>query len=351
MQTKKAWADKLMIGFYKKEATYGAGVTMDATNACSLSGYKAQVEWGDTVVNDKEETTGTEFGTTSEIVEQRVKMTVSESNAKPNTLIGLAAMALGSVTATQDGALAAYSQKIIPATVGTVLPSTQAEATIAGIQRAYKGLKVDTLKIAANDRLVSVEAGLMGDGSRATSATAFVASLTESWLKLADCKVYLENGTAISISPTLVQAAEDISSGAPVDLSARIQGVEWNWNNKLEGQPGYGGAGLLQDLDYGKRETSLKFTLLFNDATEIDHYLNMDPLAIEFDLKGGLIAATGAMYYGFHLIVPRFKLLNAPLPKEENGIYVCEMECDIQDDGTNPAVIIEGYSSKPAYLA
>ena len=351
MQTNKGWADKVMIGFYKKESAYDGGVTMDASKAVSLSGYTCEIEWPDTVINDKDEVTGTEFGTTSEIVESSTKMTVKESNAKPNTLIGLTAMAFGDITATQDGALAAYSQKIVPVTVGSALPSTQLEATIAGIQREYKGIKCDTLKIAANDRLVSVEAGLVGSGTRPTSATSYIASLVQSWLKLANCKVWMEDGSDISINATLVQATQDISSGTPVDLSTRLKGFEFNFNNKLVGQPGYGGGGVLQDLDYGKREVGLKFTLLFSSTTELDHYLARDPLAVEFDLKGGLIAATGAMYYGFHIIIPRFILNTAPQPKLDGDFYVCEMDCDIQDDGTNDAVIIEGYSSPAAFLA
>lgn len=353
MITKKGWASQFMLGAYKKEASYAAGVTMNGTNACSMRGFTAEITYDDVVDNDKAEITGAEFGTTQEILEQRVKISYKEEKAKPNSLIALAALALGNITSTQDGAYTAYKHKITRVAAGTALPSTQAEAKIGGPQYAFKGIKCNTLKISGKESGgVSIEAGLIGAGDRTTSATAFPAVITESWMKLRNAKFFLESGASISIAGTLTQGAQNISSGAGTNLSARMKSFDFNWDNALEGQPGFGGAGLYQDCDYGRRKADFKCSLIFNDSTELDYYLNQTVLAVELDLQGALIAAGGTMYYGFQLIIPRLMLKSAPFPKGgPNDSLMIDLDADIQDDGTNSPVIIEGYSAKAAYLA
>lgn len=353
MVTKKGWASQFMLGAYKKEATYGAGVTMDATNACSMQGFEAEISFPDVVVNDKDEITGTEFGTTQEIAESRVELTYKEAKAKPNTLAFLAALVLGSVTSTKDGAYNAWKHKATRVAAGTALPSTQAEFKMGGLQYAVKGIKGKSLKISASEAgFVSIEAALMGAGDRATSATAFAPVISESWMKVNQAKFFMEDGATISIAGALTQGAQNISSGAPADLSARFKSLELSFDNSLEGQAGSGGAGLYQDIDYGRRKADLKFSLLANDVTELNHYFNQDILAVEFDLKGALIATGGTMFYGAQIVVPRFKLKSAPWPKGgANDFLTIDMEVDIQDDGTNSPVIIETYTAKAAYLA
>ena len=353
MLTKKGWDRNLMLSLFKKEAAYDAGVTMSNANACSMKGFEVTIDWDDKVQDDKDAITGQEFGTDQEFITQAVKLSYKEPRAKPNSLIGLAALALGDITSTQDGAYTAYKHKIKPIASGSALASIHAEEKFGGIQYAYKGVKCNTLKIAGEaGGYISFEAGLLGSGTRATSATAFAAAITESWLKINKCKVWLEDGTDISISATLVQDAEDISSATPVDLKTRMKSFEFNWDNGMEGQEGFAGAGVFQDIDYGRRKADLKFSLLFSDDTELNHFLNQTPLAIEFDLKGALIAAGGTMYYGAQIIIPRFKLKKAPLPKGGvNDILTCDFECDVQNDGTNPVVLIEGYNAVAAYLA
>lgn len=353
MITKKGWASQFMMGAYKKEATFGAGITMDATNACSMRGFEAEITMPDVVMNDKDEVTGAEFGTTQEIIETRLEINYKEAKAKPNTVAALAALVFGAVTSTKDGAFNAWKHKITPVAAGTALPSTQVEFLVGGLQRAAKGIKGKSLKIAASESgLVSIEAALMGAGDRATSATAFVPVITESFLKVNQAKFWMEDGSNISVAATLTQDAQNISSATPASLGPRFKSFELTYDNGAEGQVGAGGAGLYQDIDYGRRKAELKFSLLFNDATELDHYLNQTPLAVEFDLKGALIAAGGTMYYGVQIIVPRFMLKAAPWPKGgPNDRLTIDMEADIQDDGTNSPVIIEVYTAKAAYLA
>ena len=161
MITKKGWDRNLMLSLFKKEATFNAGVTMSAPNACSMKGFEGEVTYDDKVVNNKDEVTGTEHGTDQELIAQGVKFSYKEKNAKPNSLAGIAALVMGNVASTQDGVLAAYKHKIIPVAVGTALPSIQVEEKFGGIQRAYNGMKGASLKIAAEaGGLVSLDAEL-----------------------------------------------------------------------------------------------------------------------------------------------------------------------------------------------
>lgn len=352
MITKKGWKRYFMASLFKKEDSYNAGVVMDDTNACSLLGFELEPSWEDEIATDKDEVTGKEFGSDQEIIQQAVKLTYREPKAKPNSLIGFSALALGNITSTQDGTYTAYKHKIIPVTVGNALPSIQVEEKTGEVQYKYTGIKANSIKISGEaGKLISLEVELLGSGNRETSSTAFASAISESWLKVANCKVWMENGSNISIAASLTQGSQDISSGTPTDLGVRFQSFEFNFNNNLEGQPGFGGNGIFQDIDYGRRAATLSFSLLFNDATELNHYLSQNPLAIEFDLKGALIATGGTMYYGFHLIIPRFKLKTAPIPKGGvDDFLTCDFDCEIFDDGTNPAVIIEGYNAISAYL-
>lgn len=352
METLKGWNQQLMMSLFKKEVTYDAGVTMDATSAALMKGYEVEPEWDDAVVSDKDEVTGQEFGTDQEINTKAVKISYKEPKLKPNTLAGLGALVMGSVVSTQDAALIAYKHKKTPIAVGSALPSIQVELKKGGLQYAYKGVKGNSMKLSAEaGGYLSGDFELIASGTRATSATAFVSAITESWMAIRNCKVWMENGANISIAAALTQHAQNISTGAATDIKARLKSFEVGYNNNLEGQIGFG-SDVFQDIDYSRRSIDLKFAMLFKDTTELNLFLNQTPVAIEFDLKGALIAAGGTMYYGTQIIVPRFKIKKAPLPKGGVGdILTCEFDCDVQNDGTNAPLIIETYTAKAAYLA
>lgn len=349
--THKKWLDQVMLSLFKQEATYDAGVTMNATNACSMREFEAVMDWPDEVIDDGGEITGSEGPTKQEIIFQAVNLSYKQARATPNTLIGLAALTLGNIVSTQDGAYIAYRHKNTRIAVGSALPSIQAEAKSAGIQYKITGLKSNTLKISGDNRFVSVESNLIGSGSRAASTTAFVAAITESWLKVANCKVFLENGANISIDATLTQGLKNISSGTPADIGPRFKNFELSYDNQQQGIDGYGGAAVFQDMHYGTRKQQFKFSLLFKDDTELNYYLNQTPMAIELDLKGGLIAAGGTLYYGCQIIVPKFQLKVVPHPKGERDEFAtADYDCTVLEDGTNSPFIIEGYNAKAGYL-
>jgi hypothetical protein len=352
-QLKKGWLQELMMSLFLKEATYNADVVMSAANACSMKRFEFNPDWPDVVDNDKGEITGTEHGTDQEIIEQRFAGTYTEPKTKPNSVAGLAALVLGDITSTKDGAEDAWRHKIVPVAVGTALPSMNLEHIKGGVQHKYNGVRGNSLKLAGvAGEFISLEAALMGSGTRAVSAVAFPAAITESVLPANLCSAWLESGSDISITATLVQASEDISGATPADIKARLKSFEFMFNNNLEEIPGFGGAGVLQDSDYGRRTIDFKAEIIFNDITELNHYLAQDELAIEIDCKGAQITGASTFFYGFQLIIPRFKLKTAPHPQGGVGdTLTLNIEGDVQDDGVNDACIIEVYNGQAAYLA
>ncbi len=348
----KGKSTELMLSLFTKEATYAAGVTMNDTNACGLKGYTVEEDWPDEVVTDREEITGSEFATTQEIITKGFTTPVAFPKARPNEIIGLMALAMGgAITSTQDAATGAYTHSPALAGIDSDLPSIQGEIIKGGIQYAYKGIKAGSVKIAGEaGKPVSMEAQLMGSGTRATSATAMAAKITESYVKTPQGFVWKESGANISIASSLTQGAEDISSGTPTDLAARIQKFEFNLDNKLEGDFGFGSE-VFQTLEKGIRELSLTMDLRFIDAIEMNHFLNQDNLALEIEFKGAQVPTASSLFYGFQLIVPRCRLRKAPLPKGgPMDALTQSLEVEFLDDGTNPIFRFEGYNAIAAYL-
>lgn len=346
------WQRQLMLSLYKKEASYNAGVTMNSTNACEMHGYDSDpADWNDEVVDDGQELTGSEFATKQEILRQRVEIAYAEPRAKPNSLAGIGALVLGNVASVQDGALVAYRHDITPIAAGTPLPSIQAEEKI-NTQRAYTGVVGKSLKISGKeDGFVGFSAQLIGSGSRATSATAFAAKITESWLKTTQMKVWLETGAQIAIAATPTQDAEDISSATPDDLKLRLISFDWEWDNQNFLNFGYGSA-VLQENDKGPmRKCTLTFSLRYNDDTELNYYINQDLAAIEFDAKGALIATGGAMFYGMQLVVPAFRLKKIGRKGKVGDFFTQDFEATVLNDGANAVSKLSVYNAKAAYLA
>jgi len=350
MITKHGWEEQLAMSLFLKEASYNAGVTINSSNACSMDQFEFDPDWADRVESDKDTVTGKEFGNDQEIIQQMTSFKYSEKRAMPNSLIGLAGLVFGSVVT--SGAGADKTHTIVPVAVGTALPSIQINHKKGGVQYGYTGVKGSSIEIKAEEGgPVSIAVEMMGSGSRATNATAFPAVIDESWLLAKNCKVWMENGGSISIDASPVQDVESISSGTPVDLKARMKSFTYKFNNNPEGQAGFGGLGVYQDIDKGRRAAELSFQLRFVDATELNHFINQNPLAIEFDLAGSTIPS-GSLKFGYQLIVPRFKLKKAP--KAEGGpddSLVLTMDCEVFEDGTNPVTKLIGYNARTAYLA
>lgn len=348
MITQKGWATKIMLSLFKKEATYDAGVTMSDVNACTFTGFKGKVDWPDSVAADDDTISGYEFGTSQEILEQNVGLTISQERSHPNFVIGLAALTLGAISSAKDGANDAYTHTITPSASNASNPSIQGEVLCGAVQFAYKGLKADNLKISGDKgSYLKTECKMTGSGTRATSATAFAAAISEGWLKFRDSKIWIESGANISIDTTPAQGAENISSGTPTALTSRIQSFEFNWDNANEKQF------QSQDIQPGRRKAGLKISVYFNDITEMNYYINQTNLAVELNLTSSTkIDADGALYYGIIIQVPRCRLKSVPMPDAgATGPLTVDLDLTILDDTVNDAVQITGFNAVAAYLA
>jgi hypothetical protein len=359
--TLKGWNRSTMMSLFKKEATYDAGVVMNNSPqyACSMNGYELDVTWPDKLLTDKDEITGKEHGYSQDFLTKGVKMVYKEDKVKPNTLAGLLALALGSVTTSSVfSPTTGYDHYIKPVAVGTGLPSIEVTDLFGGLQYTYKGVKCDKLKLSGKQAgPLALSADLIGSGTRDVSALAFAAAISESWLLMGNCKVWMETGADISIaaSPAPGQGSEDISSATPDILGPRMESFDLDYDNKLKGQYGFGGGYVLVDQDFERREIGLKLGMRFVDATELALFLALSPCAIEFDLSGSIIYTTspaGTLKYGCSIIIPRMMLKQAPLPKGgPNNTLTCDLDFEVFEDGTNPAIMFHVYNAQAAYLA
>jgi len=353
-QGKKGWNQSLMISSLTKEASYDAGIVHGALTSQGLTGYEFTPDWAYKVVHDKDEVTGKEHGYTQEIVSYGHKFNLKFPKCKPNDLAIFSALCLGTYAATQDPGKTAYRHKCTPVAEGSELPSVALVHLIGGIQTEYTGVKGNTLKLSGEEGgLLSLECELIGSGTSATNADSFIAAVSESWLKMDTCTVWLESGANIQIAATATQGTEDISSATPDAIKARMKNFEFTWNNNLQEEPGFGGAGVLQGLSYGRRGASLKMTMRFDSTTEIAYFTAQDAMAVEFDFKGAsLIASGGTMYFGGQLVIPRCKVKAYPKPEGgANDTLTQTLDFEVFEDGTNSAVILTAYTATAAYLA
>jgi hypothetical protein len=351
---KKGWDQYLMASVFKKEATYAAGVTHTSVTSCSFKGFDFDPGYADTITSDKDEITGKEHGYDQEITAYGNNPTLKFARVRPNDFAAFAALVMGSTTPSQDASLTAYRHKNIPIADGSDLSSISIVHKIGAIQTEYKGVKGNTLKLSGEaGGFLSMDVGMMASGQRATNAASFAATITESWMKVDQLKFFLESGANISIGATPTQGSEDISSATPDDFSIRGKSFEFGWDNKMVGQPGFGGAGYLQDAVYERRGASFKSTIQFASAAEIAYFTAQDACAIELDFKAAaLIAVGGAFYYGASIIIPRAKIKTYPQPKGGvNDSLTQDFDFEVFEDGTNPPVIIYNYTAQAAYLA
>lgn len=350
---KKRFSSLFMIAAYLKEASHGAGVVMDASNATSSKKFTLEYEIADVMDNDKEEISGSEHGTTQEIIEFMTNFTFSEASLKSNSLAWVVALVLGNTAATKDGAFDAYRHKNIPVVPGVALPTTQLEFKIGDEQKKCLGVFGKSFTLTGEEKKPwAIEAALSGD-KRPDSATAFVAALTENTLLTNKTSVFIDVSANKSITDPPVQGAQNISSGTPVTLNARIISSTIVWDSVTEGQTGYGADGSFQGVDIGPRRVgTIVMKLRYNDNVEPNYYFNQDKLVIELNCKNSNteIDAGGAMFPGFIAILPTVILNKDASPRGDGNLEV-ELSGDIYDDGTNPAIMFWVYTSQAAYFA
>lgn len=360
MAIQRHYLDQLMLSLFDKEATYDAGPGGWAnTQACSMLEFgdaSAHEEWPDTVVRN-DDTVGQEFAKRQELVRQDVRLVYEEPRAKPNSLAGLLALGLGTVTSTQDAALTAYRHKITKAAQFS-MPSIGAQVKHEnGRQYKYTGIKSDGFTIAAAEAYFRLSSSLIGSGSRATAADAFAASISEDWLRWGDAKVFVKptSGTAITIPATPSQGAVNLGA-SNVELSSRVLELSGVWNNGQQGPLGYraGSGKVKQNLHPGRRNGQVTLKIEVDDATEaaeLDYYLNQTKLAFELNVDSGVVVATGGAFkFGLILIVPliQFETRGRENEGEREALNFVGR---IMDDGTNSEVVGFVYNAQSTYLA
>ncbi len=348
---------RLMIALFKREAAYDAGVAMTNANGCELIGFSSDPrEWTDEMLDDSGDLTGIEQATQQEILLQKVGLKYAEPKARPNSIAGLATLALGAIASTADSVANAYRHKITRGPFDGPILSTRAE-TKDGTQWGYNGVVAKKISLKGQQAgPVAVEAELMGSGTRATSATAFANKIAEGWLMTPKMKVWIETGATRSIAATPTQNVQNISSGAPRDIKDQIEEFTFEYDNGMELIYGFGGNQVAQYPRYGGsgRKASLSLTLRHRGVdTDLDYFRNQTKLAIEFDLTSAtLIAAGGAFYYGLSLIIPSCQLKPVGLSGTRGNYLTQKLEATILEDGFNAEPFyLYAYTAQPTYLA
>lgn len=361
MAIQRAYIKQLMASFFDKEATYDAGPAgWTAASACQLTDYTdsaAYEEWDDTIQANDDIITGYEFVTHQELVRQSMRFTYTEPRTKPNTLAGLIALSLGTVATTQDGALTAYRHKITPAG-STSLPSIGVQTKRdSGVQRKYTGVKGDGFTLNENGPYFQFQSTMIGSGTRATASDSFVAAIAENWIRWGDATIFIKNtaGTPITIPASPSQTAANLG-GSEVNFSTRVLAWNLQWQNNLAPEMGYRpSTGVVRQNFHSTRRRGtigIKFEVdSASEATDLDYYLNQTQLAIEMRVSSGtLIAATGAFFYGFTIIIPRVQL--TAMPRSQTSEFEnLEFQGILMDDQTNPALNVWVYNAQAAYLA
>jgi len=356
-------ADKLMLSLFDKEAAYDAGpAAWLAANACSMIDYDGDggahsfFSFDDTIQGDDDVQIGNEYQTKQEIVRQSVSGSYKEPRTKPNTLAGLLGLSHGTIVSAQDAALTAYRHKITPA-APLSLPSIGVQGKFEnGRQYHFTGIKSNGYTFERNGAYWSFETNMVGSGKRVTASDAFVASITENWLRVGDAKVFIKDtaGTPISIPAAPAQGANNLGA-SQVDISTRVRSFSHKWENNLELEAAYKlSSGMLRkDPLPNRRAGTLSFSIECDsstEATELDYYLLQAKLALEVNIDSGVvIAGGGAFKFGAIIIFPRFQL--QPFKRTEDAQQeLLEYEARLFADGTNPPVVAWVYNAQSQYM-
>lgn len=351
---------ELMISTLTRETAYGTPPAVSSSSFQRMSGYNMNPENNDTVIDDSEEIHGSEIATTQEITEFSENLPLEFPKVTPNALAAFGMLAMGAEAITQDEALTAYKHYITMVGENTALPSVGAYLKQADQQRKYVGIKAGNLDISSEENgHVAMNVGLMSSGQITESSETMQAAVAEVLMRAADTKVYLNPtpnpATDIIAAANLAQDTDNISSGQSLTgLGSRVKSWSFGLNNNISDQRGHGGQGFSQDLNFGSRELTVEMALRFNDKTEYDYYTAQTYMALEFNNRrvgAGVIAATGAYYWGFILRIPKLQLKVKPV--STGGVkdpLEVTLTGTILDDGTNQFFDLTVYNAIAAYL-
>ena len=347
----KGWDRKVAMSCFTQESSYNDGVDNTTNdNASLMYGYEIGVDFADTIVNDKEEITGYEHGTSSQLTTKGIKITYKEAKTKPHTVAFLGMLAFGSWTSAAQNAM--YLHTITPVSHDSDLPSIEVDEEFGHLWHKYKGVKVNSFKLSASaGEPLALEVEMMGSGTKDRQTSRFTTNpdkVEECWLFAHQATIKLETGANISIDATPAIGTQAISGGTPTDISVRLKSFEFTRNNNLEGNYGFGSQ-VLQELEHKKRENTISLELQFLDETYLDYFNNQTNMALDIEFIGSLVS--GSDHYAVKLVIPKFRLAAAPTPTGGVGDFVtCTFDGQVYNDTTNPDVILVVQNSQETYL-
>jgi len=351
--------DQLMMSLFTREASYDAPVTVSASTTCAMRDFddaSPHEEWDDLVDDDAPLVHGQEYRVVQQIVRQSVRLRYREPRTKPNSVAGLIGLALGSIASVQDGTANAWRHRLSRGP-SVQMPSITVQTRHAlGSQYRYTGVKSDGFTLAANGAYLSLEARLIGSGSRTRAGDTFPATVDERWLRWGDARLYwVEAPTAITLPTAPVQGTTNLGAAA-VEISRRlISSFRLEHGSNLLEQMGYRPASgrVRAHLHPEQRETRVEMELEVSfdlEVTEIDRYFNQTPMALELNVDSGtLIDPAGTYRYGLIVIIPRLQWRRVRY-EEEHQLETLVLEGQVLADGTNAELVVWVFNKQPTYL-
>lgn len=361
---RKAHEQRFIVSAFTKETTYGILVAVAGAGYTELDDHEIVIPSGadDSYTTNKEEVNGSEIATTSEITEKRVSFSYSKPRTFPLDMALFGGLHFGSLASTKDGAFTGYQHYISPIAVGTNIPSMSGIVVDEGDTRQYLGLKSGAFKLTMEEGgHWQLESDLVGSGGRDDNADSLagITRVSELTMKARDTKVYIKtspNPASDIIAPANFDQDTDNISAAQnlVSIGDRVKSISIENTNEMNLIAGAGGAGVLQDAWYGRRQYNISIVLRYNDQTELDYYNNLTDLALEINCNSGtLIDAAGAFDYGFIYRVPLCRVRVYPTTDGGAGDpeQTINLEFEVMDDGTNKFADMAVYNAIAAFLA
>jgi hypothetical protein len=350
---------------FTAETAYDTAGTVNSTNFSTVVEIESiRVNYDDTRRDGQGE--GNEFGSEGYVTRKSVTITMNFPFLRPNDLAGLSAYALGATAATQDGAVVAYRHK---ATLGSTLQSFSMVISEAGIQKLFTGCKINTLTIARSGEYWSATAEVIGSGRWVSNADSYPAEISEEPLLYGNTSMWLERGADVNIAAAPTQGSQNISASTPDDIKCDVTGdMSVTINNNLRTDRGYDCSNTNDSLARGQlergaqREITAEFPMTFEDDQELTDFLGTDNvqehIALEInqvETAQGVIAATGAMYFGFVLIVPRMNYEPIGEAADDDGVITRNLRLKAKtptaaDENSTEVIEIYTYNAQAAYM-
>ena len=363
MAKQYSYADRCAVSGFTKETTYDVALTVNDTNFFTFPEIDGVAINYDDGRRDRVGE-GNEFGSDADISKKSVTMSLSIPALRPNDIAFLTAFAMGTDAQTQDGAVTAYRHMH---TRGSSLPSFNLLALEAGVQRLYTGCKINTLEIKRAGEFFAATAEIVGSGRRATNADSIPSQISEKPLLYGATNIWLESGADVNIG-TPTQGSEAISAATPTDIKSRVVGeFVFRINNNLRLDQGYHATNSNDvycrgQLGRGAQRTyEVEFPLTFEDAQEETDFLGtsgvQEHMAIELECNMNqlaVVAATGAFYWGFTVIIPRFNYDVIGASSDDDGVKTRQLKGVIKEptaadeSSTDPAIVYV-YNAQAAY--